>query len=243
MVSNTTPSGTTHLIYDTAGHVIAEANGLSGVTTREYVWLPNAQAGDPGPMSPPMQAGLSSGKLGAAEGSDDPTSPAQLISLNQPQQAIPISVTPLAVFSGVDTGSPVTYFVHADHLDRPIMMTDASKNQVWNAIYKPYGGPRSPAPRHWMRGCQASGSSSRQGWPITGTAIMMPPPRCRPKRARRAAISMRRARPTRTSTAVPEPFREPRADDFKIERDPQPHPEMIDARMVPARRPEFVGHR
>ena len=69
VVSNTTPSGTTHLIYDTAGHVIAEANGLSGVTTREYVWLPNAQAGDPGPMSPPMQAGLSSGKLGAAEGS------------------------------------------------------------------------------------------------------------------------------------------------------------------------------
>ena len=43
------------------------------------------------------------------------------------------------MFSGVDTGSPVTYFVHADHLDRPIMMTDASKNQVWNAIYKPYG--------------------------------------------------------------------------------------------------------
>ena len=139
VVSNATPSDDACDLRHRR-HVIAEAAGLSGVTTREYVWLPNAQAGDPGPMSPPMQAGLSSGKLGAAEGGgDDPTSPAQLISLNQPQQANVISVTPLAVFWGVDTGSPVTYFVHADHLDRPIMMTDVSKNQVWNAIYKPSG--------------------------------------------------------------------------------------------------------
>ena len=68
--------------------------------------------------------------------------------------------------------------------------------------------------------------------------------RRRPKRARRAAISMRRASPyLKPTKGVPEPFREPRTDDVKIERDPQPHPEMIDARTVPARRPEFVGHR
>jgi hypothetical protein len=50
VVSNTTPSGTIHLIYDTAGHVIAEANGLSGVATRERVWLPDETAIDAGPM-------------------------------------------------------------------------------------------------------------------------------------------------------------------------------------------------
>ncbi|SED99637.1 RHS repeat-associated core domain-containing protein [Rhizobiales bacterium GAS191] len=139
MVSNTTPSGTTHLVYDTAGHVIAEANGLSGTTTREYVWLPNEKTADPGPMSAPASAGLSTGKLGSAEHDSAPTSAAQLISLNQPKQGIGIKAMPLAVVSGVDTGSPVTYFVHSDHLDRPIKMTDASANSVWDAIYKPFG--------------------------------------------------------------------------------------------------------
>ena len=103
VVSNTTPSGTTHLVYDTAGHVLAEANGVSGVTTREYVWLPNEGAVDGGPTSGPFAGGLSTGRLGAAEGSDDPTSPLQLISLTQPGSGIPTGVMPLAVFSGVDT--------------------------------------------------------------------------------------------------------------------------------------------
>ena len=43
------------------------------------------------------------------------------------------------------------------------------------------------------------------------------------------------------SKAVLEPFREPRADDFKIERDPQPHPEMIDARTVRPAAPSSSG--
>ncbi|SED99707.1 RHS repeat-associated core domain-containing protein [Rhizobiales bacterium GAS191] len=116
VVSNTTPSGTTHLVYDTAGHVIAEANGLSGTTTREYVWLPNEEAVDPGPMSEPTSIGaLSSG------------------------QGININAMSLAVVSGVDTGTPATYFVHSDHLDRPIKMTDGSASSVWDAIYLPFG--------------------------------------------------------------------------------------------------------
>ncbi len=32
-------TNTTHLIYDTAGHLLAEANAVSGATIREYVWL------------------------------------------------------------------------------------------------------------------------------------------------------------------------------------------------------------
>ena len=139
VVTNTTPSGTTHLVYDTAGHVIAEANGLSGVTLREYVWLPNEEAADLGPTSGPSAGGLSTGRLGAAEGGDDPTSPSRLMSLAHPKPGMATSAMPLAVLSGVDTGSPVTYYVHTDHLDRPIKMTDASKNSVWDAVYKPYG--------------------------------------------------------------------------------------------------------
>ncbi|SDR49088.1 RHS repeat-associated core domain-containing protein [Rhizobiales bacterium GAS113] len=145
VVSNTTPSGTTHLVYDTAGHVIAEANGLSGTTTREYVWLPNEETIDPGPMSARASAGLSTGKLGSAEADGDATSAAQLISLNQPKQGINLNAMPLAAVSGVDTGTPATYFVHSDHLDRPIKMTDASANSVWDAIYLPFGAVYSIA--------------------------------------------------------------------------------------------------
>ena len=33
------PIGTVHYIYDLDGHLIAEADGATGVTTREYIWL------------------------------------------------------------------------------------------------------------------------------------------------------------------------------------------------------------
>ena len=39
--------------------------------------------------------------------------------------------------------TPVLYHVHTDHLERPLMMTDASQNVVWNAIYLPFGGIHS----------------------------------------------------------------------------------------------------
>jgi RHS repeat-associated protein len=34
------PVGTVHYIYDTDGHLIAEADAATGATTREYIWLP-----------------------------------------------------------------------------------------------------------------------------------------------------------------------------------------------------------
>jgi RHS repeat-associated protein len=46
---------------------------------------------------------------------------------------------PLAVVANVDTSSPSLYFVHADHLNRPIRMTDGSESVVWNAVYNPFG--------------------------------------------------------------------------------------------------------
>jgi RHS repeat-associated protein len=45
---------------------------------------------------------------------------------------------PLAVITDVDA-TPQVLFVHADHLDRPIKMTNASKVIIWDAIYRPFG--------------------------------------------------------------------------------------------------------
>ena len=35
--------------------------------------------------------------------------------------------------------TPTLYFVHVDHLMRPVLMTDASAKQVWSATYAPFG--------------------------------------------------------------------------------------------------------
>ena len=45
---------------------------------------------------------------------------------------------PIALVANVNT-SPSLYFVHADHLNRPIRMTDGSENVVWDAVYNPFG--------------------------------------------------------------------------------------------------------
>jgi RHS repeat-associated protein len=45
---------------------------------------------------------------------------------------------PLAVVANADT-SPTLYFVHPDHLNRPIRMTDGGESVVWDAIYNPFG--------------------------------------------------------------------------------------------------------
>jgi YD repeat-containing protein len=79
---NMTPSGTTHYVYDRAGHLLAEASD-TGTTIREYVWL------------------------------DD---------------------MPLVVVADVDTATPLLWTVHADHLDRPIKMTDQPTTVVWGAV-------------------------------------------------------------------------------------------------------------
>ncbi len=46
---------------------------------------------------------------------------------------------PVAVIDDV-SGTPVTYYVHVDHLNRPVMMTNTSKASVWAATFLPWGG-------------------------------------------------------------------------------------------------------
>lgn len=46
--------------------------------------------------------------------------------------------------------APKLWFVHADHLNRPVMMTDGAKIKVWEAVWWPYG----------------------EAWSITGTASL-----------------------------------------------------------------------
>lgn len=46
---------------------------------------------------------------------------------------------PLAIVANVDTASPQLLHAHADHLDRPIMLTNASKANVWEAVDRPFG--------------------------------------------------------------------------------------------------------
>jgi uncharacterized protein RhaS with RHS repeats len=49
---------------------------------------------------------------------------------------------PVAVVD--DTGaSPVIYYVHTDHLDRPQKMTDASASVVWDGVFDPFGNVTS----------------------------------------------------------------------------------------------------
>ena len=45
---------------------------------------------------------------------------------------------PLAVVANINT-APNLYFVHVDHLNRPIMMTDVNKTLVWRADHNPFG--------------------------------------------------------------------------------------------------------
>jgi RHS repeat-associated protein len=49
---------------------------------------------------------------------------------------------PIALVANVNT-SPTLYFVHTDHLNRPIRMTDGGENVVWDAVYNPFGGVNS----------------------------------------------------------------------------------------------------
>ena len=50
---------------------------------------------------------------------------------------------PIAVVSNVNTASPQLLYVHADHLNRPVMMTDQSRTKIWEASYKPFGEVQS----------------------------------------------------------------------------------------------------
>lgn len=138
-VSNTTPSGTVHLLYDTAGRLLAEADATTGATLREYVWLEIDDFDvDAGPTRRPANDNLPAGRLGAAESDTDPSSRAQLPSLQWPKRGLAARALPLAVIADVST-SPQTLYVHADHFDRPVRMSDGAKALVWDAVYRPFG--------------------------------------------------------------------------------------------------------
>ena len=48
---------------------------------------------------------------------------------------------PLGLVTGVNTPAPALLMVHADHLGRPLRLTDASRATVWAASYDPFGQP------------------------------------------------------------------------------------------------------
>jgi RHS repeat-associated protein len=50
---------------------------------------------------------------------------------------------PLVVFADLDTASPKLYYVHPDHLNRPLRMTDGTQAVVRDAVYKPFGEAHS----------------------------------------------------------------------------------------------------
>jgi hypothetical protein len=50
---------------------------------------------------------------------------------------------PIAVVDAVNTASPVTLYVHADHLHRPVRMTNAAKATQWDVIWTPWGAPHT----------------------------------------------------------------------------------------------------
>jgi RHS repeat-associated protein len=94
MVANQTPTtnnGTTHYVWNIFGQIIAEANGSTGVTLRETIYLES-----------------------------------------MPLAAVDVVASPKK-----------TYAVHVDHLNRPIMLTDAAKVNVWWASYEPFGKLRA----------------------------------------------------------------------------------------------------
>ena len=50
---------------------------------------------------------------------------------------------PVSVVDGVGGASPPLYYVHTDHLNRPIKMSDGSKTMVWSSEYQPWGAVQS----------------------------------------------------------------------------------------------------
>jgi RHS repeat-associated protein len=107
------PIGTVHYIYDTQGHLIAEADAATGATMREYLWLPsNDNRND-----------TMAEDMGLAANDNAPVD-------------LPLAVVDVAA-------TPVVYQVHTDHLGRPIRMTDAAKSTIWQATWKPWGEVQS----------------------------------------------------------------------------------------------------
>ncbi len=50
-----------------------------------------------------------------------------------------IADTPIALAGDLETATPMLLYVHADHLDRPVRMTDSRKVLVWDPRFTPFG--------------------------------------------------------------------------------------------------------
>jgi RHS repeat-associated protein len=134
LVSRTTsaaggPTGTVHYIYDLDGHLIAEADGATGSTLREYLWLPSNDNRMVGP-------GGSVGRSLGIAGFIDSLNP---VPANDNGNTVEL---PLAIVDTVNT-TPTLLMVHTDHLGRPNRLTDSTKATVWQATYKPWGEVQS----------------------------------------------------------------------------------------------------
>ncbi|MEQ1711460.1 MAG: hypothetical protein ABL908_08655 [Hyphomicrobium sp.] len=93
-VRNSGPfNGTIHTTQDRSGNILAEADGTTGVVSREYIWLPGA----------------------GYAGTD-----------------LPVGVVDVA-----GTASPELLYAHADHLSRPIRLTDGAKVTAWAVEWLP----------------------------------------------------------------------------------------------------------
>jgi RHS repeat-associated protein len=96
-------------VYGLDGALLAEADGATGATLRDYIWLPV-----------------------------DDVSPAADNDSEEGAQTPPL---PLGLVTGVNTPAPSLLMVHADHLGRPVRLTDATRATVWQASYDPFGQP------------------------------------------------------------------------------------------------------
>jgi hypothetical protein len=46
---------------------------------------------------------------------------------------------PIALFDDASSPTPLSRYVHVDHLDRPVMMTNPGGSSLWRATYRPFG--------------------------------------------------------------------------------------------------------
>ncbi len=73
---------------------------------------------------------------------------------------------PVAVVDNVNTATPVLYYVHADHLGRPIALTNSAKAFVWQAnpaCAGPSMGATDAIVRALREGVNRIGKSGRAG--------------------------------------------------------------------------------